>query len=126
MIDQFGTVITCMDGRPQRKVADYLTTSLGVRHLDTITTAGAVRHLATDTDQTRALLDNLAVSIRHHGSRNVAIVAHFDCVGNPVSEKSQKEQVREAMARVRETYPDVEVVGLWVGEQMIVERVRTT
>lgn len=113
-----------MDGRPQRKVADYLTTSFGVRHLDTITTAGAVRHLSSDTDQTRMLFDNLDISINQHGSGHVAVVAHHDCAGNPVSEKTQRQQVRDALTRVGEVYPDVDVIGLWVGEQMIVERVR--
>lgn len=125
-IEEFGTVLTCMDGRPQRKVADYLTSSFGVRHLDTITTAGMVRHIAAETDQTPMLLDNLAVSIDRHGSRQVAVVAHFDCAGNPASEESQKRQLQEAVARIRRLYPDVESIGLWLGEHLIVERLRAT
>jgi hypothetical protein len=58
-MDEFGTVLTCMDGRPQRKVADYLLTSLGVRNLDSITTAGTVGHLSETTDQTATLMANL-------------------------------------------------------------------
>lgn len=124
-IEKYGTVLTCMDGRPQRKVADYLTTSFGVRHLDLITTAGTVRHLAEDTAETGLLLRNLAVSTDKHGSRHIAIVAHHDCAGNPVSDKAQKDQVRAAVALIRDLYPGAEVTGLWLNERWIVERLGT-
>ena len=122
-IERFGTVLTCMDGRPQRKVADYLITSFGVRHLDLITTAGAVRHLAEETYETHRLLHNLALSTSNHGSHQIAVVAHHDCAGNPVSDKTQKQQVSEAVSRIRDLYPDAEITGLWLGEHWIVERV---
>ena len=125
-MEKFGTVLECMDGRTQRKVADYLTTSFGVRHLDTITTAGTVKHLAAETDQTPALLANVAVSIDRHGSSQIAVVAHHDCVGNPVPAKAQKAQIVEAAARLRRLYPAAEIIGLWVGENWIVERIKTT
>ena len=123
-IEKFGTVLTCMDGRPQRKVADYLTTSFGVRHLDVITTAGTVRHIAEETSETHMLLRNLALSTGKHGSKHIAVVAHHDCVGNPVADKTQKQQVRMAVAHLRALYPDADVTGLWLNEHWIVERVR--
>lgn len=113
-----------MDGRPQRKVADYVANSFGVRNLDTITTAGLVRHLATETAQTPILLDNLDLSVTTHGSKQIAVVAHHDCAGNQASDREQKEQVFTAVSRVAEMYPDLEVVGLWLDRHWIVERVR--
>lgn len=120
-MQDFGTVLTCMDGRPQRKVADYLLTSFGVRNLDTITTAGTVRHLAETTDQTATLRANLKVSVSGHGSRHIAVVAHHDCAGNPVPAKTQRDQVAAAVRRLRADYPEFEVIGLWVNEQWIIE-----
>ena len=113
-----------MDGRIQRKMSDYLTTSLGVRHLDTITTAGVVKHLAADTEQTETLLANLDVSMDAHGSRHIAVVAHHDCAGNPVADTTQKQQVATAVAWLSGRHPDAEVVGLWLGDNWIGERVR--
>ena len=115
-----------MDGRPQRKVADYLNTSFGVRNLDTITTAGLVRHLAEDTDQTGTILANLGISVDKHGSHQIAVVAHDDCIGNLVSDRIQKRQLAAAVARIEGLYPEAEVVGLWLNENWIVERVRPT
>ena len=125
-MEKFGTILECMDGRPQRKVADYLATSFGVRHLDTITTAGTVRHLAQETEQTATLLSNLAVSVDKHGSSQIAVVAHHDCAGNPVPDKTQKQQIVEAATRIRDLYPTADVIGLWLDENWIVERIRTT
>lgn len=124
-IDDFGTILECMDGRPQRKVADYLSTSFGVRHLDTITTAGLVRHLAGDTDQTGIILSNLDISVTAHGSRHIAVAAHHDCAGNPVPARTQKGQVVSAVARIEALYPDAEVIGLWIDERWVVERIRS-
>lgn len=114
-----------MDGRIQRKVSDYLGTSLGVRHLDTITTAGLIRHIAADTTQTATLLENVEVSMNAHGSNQLAVVAHHDCAGNPVSDRVQKQEIATAMTRLAEIYPHAEVIGLWLNEQWIVERIRT-
>lgn len=115
-----------MDGRPQRKVADYLVTTFGVRHLDTITTAGTVRHLAEETSHTPILLANLDISLQAHGSRRIAIAAHHDCAGNPVSDKTQKQQLVTAVARISDLHPEAEVIALWLDQNWIVERLRTT
>lgn len=122
-MEDFGTVLECMDGRPQRRVADYLMTSFGIRYVDTITTAGTVKHLASDTDQTAILLANLAISVDKHGSRHIAVVAHADCSGNPVPAKTQRDQIVRSTERIRHMYPDAEVVGLWLNEHWIVEKV---
>jgi len=115
-----------MDGRPQRRVADYLITSFGVRYLDTVTTAGMVRHLADETEQTSAILTNLDHSVRRHESRHIAVVAHYDCLGNPVTEKVQRQQVSLAVERVSSIYSGPEVVGLWVDGHGIISRVWST
>jgi carbonic anhydrase len=114
-----------MDGRPLRRVADYLTASFGVRNLDTITTAGMVRHLADDTDQTDAILANLDISIEQHGSKQMAVVAHHDCAGNPAPADAQRQQLAKAVRRLRQRHPDASVVGLWLGEHWIVEKMGT-
>lgn len=112
-----------MDGRPQRKVADYLLTSFGVRFLDTVTTAGMVRHLAEDTEQTAAILTNLNHSVSNHQSVHIAVVAHHDCIGNPVPEKQQKRQLILAVERIDSIHPGREVIGLWFDEHRILSRV---
>ena len=122
-MDKFATVLICMDGRIQRKVNDYLQTVFGAKNLDTITTAGTVRHLSEETEQTSRLLENLAVSTGLHGSTQIAIVAHHDCAGNPVADKIQRRQVSAAMARIKETNPETEVIGLFLDSNWIIEKI---
>jgi carbonic anhydrase len=116
-------VLECMDGRPQRKVAEYLSAFFGVSHIDTITTAGTVHHLAADTEQTAILLANLAISMNGHGSRRIAVVAHHDCAGNPVADETQREEVVTAVGRLSHLYPNAQVIGLWLDEQWNVVQV---
>lgn len=113
-----------MDGRAQRKLADYLTNWFGVRHLDTITTAGLVKHLVADTDQTGILLANVEISVKAHGSNQIAVAAHHDCAGNPVPDETQRQQVDIAVERLGALYPQAEVVGVWLNDSWTVERVR--
>lgn len=113
-----------MDGRPQRKVSDFLSISFGVRHLDTITTAGIVKHLAEDTEQTATILSNLDISVAKHGSRHIAVVAHHDCAGNPITDGAQRHEVARSVTRITGIYPDADVIGLWLDEHWIVERVQ--
>ena len=113
-----------MDGRPQRKVADYLAVAFGARHLDNITTAGMVRHVVETTSHTPVVLSNLDVSITRHDSTKIAVVAHHDCAGNPAPDATQKHQVAAAVTRIEDLYPEAEVVGLWLGPHWIVERIR--
>ena len=95
-----------------------------MRHLDTITTAGLVKHVAEDTRQTATLLENVELSMKAHGSSKIAVVAHHDCAGNPASDRVQKQQVATAVSRLTEAYPNAEVIGIWLNEQWIVERIR--
>lgn len=122
-MDRFGTVLQCMDGRPQRKVADFLTQKFSVVHVDVITTAGLVKHLVTETPQTPVLMQNLTVSLERHESNQIAVVAHADCAGNPVADHIQKKQVSNAVQFLTDRYPHAEVVGLWVGPDWEVEGV---
>lgn len=122
----FGTVLTCMDGRIQRKVSDYLLTSFGVKNLDTIAAAGIIKHVAADTGRTQTIFGDLDLSVSQHGSRDIAVVAHHDCAGNPTSDKDQKDQVGRAVTRITRRRPDAEVMGIWLDRNWTIERVRPT
>jgi carbonic anhydrase len=115
-----------MDGRIQRKVSDYLLTTFGVRNVDTVTAAGMVKHLAADTGRTETILGDLDVSVNQHGSRDIAVVAHHDCAGNPTTDTEQRGQVAQAVSQLIRRHPDTEVIGIWVDRNRTIERVRAT
>jgi len=121
----FGTVINCMDGRVQLQVNEYLRDLWGVDHVDTITEPGPDGILGDRRPEilVGSILDRVAISIEKHGSRNVALVAHADCAGNPGDRACHMAQVARALHLLGERFPDAAVIGLWVGPDWTVERV---
>jgi carbonic anhydrase len=115
----FCAVVNCMDGRVQLPVIEHLMRRFGVEYVDSITEAGPVRMLgdAPDSDVVASILSRIAVSVGKHGARTVAVVAHHDCAGNPVSREAQLAQLERAIALLAERFPGIDVVGLWVDER---------
>ena len=118
----YGTVLTCIDGRIQRPVADFLVTRFGVPHIDMVTRAGMVKHLTSSYDPaTNAIVNDLEVSLSLHGSTQLALVAHYDCAGNPVDDDTQRTQLQHGVDHFVRRYPGLTIMGLWVGEKFTVE-----
>lgn len=112
----FVTAVNCMDGRTQVPVFEWLRKKHGADYVDMVTEPGPVRLLAeTDTAEAASIRHRVEISVTKHGSRLVAVVAHDDCAGNPVAPSVQLEQLRRAVERIREWFPQVAVVGLWLG-----------
>ncbi len=119
---EFATALSCIDGRIQRPVNDFLTTEFSVTHLDTVTRAGIIKYLTASYDPaTTAIVVDLEASIRAHSSKHLALVAHGDCAGNPVDDAVQLRQLQDGVAHFRRRYPELDVVGVWVDTGMNVE-----
>lgn len=122
MTAQFATTLACIDGRIQRPVSDFVITRFGAAHIDNVTRAGMVKHLTASYDPaTNLIIEDLETSLNGHGSRQIALVAHRDCAGNPISDEAQKSQLAEAVAHFARRYPTHEVIGLWLGENWAIE-----
>lgn len=120
----FYTAINCMDGRVQLPVISYLKKQYQVDFVDCITEAGPVRSLADEPEAAlaRAILDKVEISVKKHHSKGVAVIAHFDCAGNNVSDQVQKKQLSRAAAFLSSKYPDSPVITLWVDADWKVEK----
>lgn len=118
----FATAINCMDGRVQAPVAEWMRQHVGVEYVDMITEPGPDRVMTLgppgglESIRTRVL-----ISVEKHRSRVVAICAHHDCAGNPVSRESHRDQLRECVRIIRSWKLPVRVLALWVNEQWAVE-----
>lgn len=119
---RFATVITCMDGRVQEPVATWLKGELGVDYVDTITEAGPDKIVAEtpDADLT-GLRRKIGISTDLHGSGAIAVVAHHDCGGNPVSREEHLRQLEACVERIASWNPECRVIGLWVNDEWAVE-----
>ena len=120
MNGSFATVLNCMDGRIQASAMLYLSERFGVDFIDTITEAGIVRFLSDEIDspQCASTLASLRISMEAHGSRQIAVGAHDDCTGNPRPAEEQLRQLRDATEFLRDQFPQCEVIGLWIDEEL--------
>lgn len=116
-MDTFGSALSCIDGRIQAPVREFLLSRFGVTYVDTVTRAGIVRHLTSSYDPaTNSIVTDLEASMKKHGSTQVALVAHHDCAGNPVDDPTQHAQLRDAVDHFRRRLPGTDVIGIWVGD----------
>lgn len=107
-----------MDGRTQKPAVKFLEEYFNVDSVDTITEPGPVKILAdrAPAAQLEDIAECVRISIDKHGSVGVAVVAHFDCAGNPASESEQKEQLGRALKFLEPLCGGVPLIGLWLGE----------
>lgn len=108
------TAVNCIDGRTQRRVLDHVAARFGARNVDLVTAPGAVRHLAGEpTAVGKGLIEAVGVSLAVNESTQIAVVAHQDCRGNPVPDRTQEGQLVSAAATLRARFPQAEVIALF-------------
>lgn len=112
----FCTAINCMDGRVQLPVINYLMKRFDIEFVDSITEPGPVKILAEHSEPMlfTSILKRVSISIQKHRSRTIVVCAHADCAGNPVTDSTQQEQLRNAATILRKKYPDMEIISLWI------------
>ncbi|MCX8063362.1 MAG: hypothetical protein N3D16_12335 [Anaerolineales bacterium] len=122
---KFCTVISCIDGRIQLPVNRYVQERFGAEYVDTITEAGVNRVIAEQSSSTilESVLHKLSISITAHRSCGIAVVGHYDCAGNPNPPEIQARHILQSVEYLREVYPEMEVIGLWVDENWQVHEI---
>ena len=122
----FSTTINCMDGRVQLPVNDWMRQEYGVAYVDTITEPGPIKILAElqPDSAVESIKHRTDISVHKHGSTLIAIVAHYDCAGNPVDRDTQMDQLDLSIAQVKAWGYSVPVIGLWVDEDWTTHLVR--
>jgi len=110
-----------MDGRVQLPVLTWIKANYPVDFVDVITEAGMDAVLAEQEDISE-VLRSVKVSVDRNKSTRLFVVGHYDCRGNPVDEKRQRQQIINAVKRLKPLWPSQEVFGLWVNDQWQVEQ----
>ena len=120
----FATAITCIDGRAQAPVRDWMRLHLSVEYVNMITEPGPPRILTHGPAEiVKAIQDKVRFLIEAHAARTVAVVGHHDCRANPVSREEHLEQIRTGVGVVQSWGLGIEVIGLWVNEHGYVDEV---
>ena len=126
MSNKFGTAVNCMDGRTQIPVIKYLKKVYGVDYVDLVTEPGPNKILAENKDAgiIESIKRKVKISVERHDSKLVAVVGHHDCAGNPADKDTQMAHILSAVEAVRHWDLNVQVVGLWVDENLKVRLVQ--
>jgi len=124
-LKQFGTSISCMDGRVQLPVIEHMRTKYGLDYVDMVTEAGPIRILSESRESAIAesIRSRVAVSITKHNSELITVVGHYDCAGNPIERDAQLGQMRTAIRVVESWNSNVHVIGLWVDKSWAVHEI---
>jgi len=114
----FATAINCMDGRVQLPVIEYMKNRYGVDYVDMVTEPGPNKILAENGDKTtiESIKRRAKISVERHNSKQIAIVGHHDCAGNPTHKETQIKHILSAIKTVKSWGFDVQITGLWVDE----------
>ena len=115
----FCTSIHCMDGRIQEPIIRYLKNHYAMTYVDTITDPGPCKILAENKDKrsVNSIMEMVKISTNKHSSKLIAVSGHYDCAGNPVDEEIQKKQIRESVKYLKNIYPGIEIIGLWIDSE---------
>lgn len=125
---RFCSVINCIDGRVQLPVIHHLQQHFDAEYVDSITEPGPNKILAegTDAEVIQSILHRLRISVEKHNSVGVAIVGHHDCAANPAGKDEQIAHIQAAIQYLREHYPTLDILGLWVDEHWGVQEARSS
>lgn len=122
----FAVLLTCIDGRIQTPLAQWVRQRYEVAYADVITEPGIDAVLAHGPEEARAaLLDKICISRLAHHAAHAVIAGHHDCAANPVARAVHEEQIRAAVDYLRATLPRLTTVGVYVDNTWTPRLVRT-
>ncbi len=117
-----------MVGRVQLPVIHYLKEQYQADYVDSITEPGPNRILAQGDNH--EIIENILlrvdISVKKHKSGAIAVVGHHDCAGNPVTKEIQIKQILQAIKFLRNRYPIIEIIGLWIDENWTIHLLNQT
>ncbi len=110
---KFATSISCMDGRIQIPLTNWIKANYSVDYVDAITEPGVDKKIA-ENESLESIKTKVSISINAHKSALIVVSGHFDCAGNPVSDEEHKSHIKKSMEVISSWDLNVKVIGVWV------------
>jgi len=117
MKSEFVTCLNCIDGRVQLPVINWILKNYDVKYVDMITTPGVDGVLSNKNNNVNDIFEKVSFSHEGHSTNKIFIVGHHDCLANPVDDETHNKQLVDSVERVKESYFNCDVIGLWVGSE---------
>ena len=112
---KFATSVSCMDGRIQIPITNWIKENFSVDYVDTITEPG-IDKLVADNMDLESIKIKVGISINKHESELIVVSGHYDCAGNPVSNEEHITQIKKGIEVISSWNLGVKVVGVWVDD----------
>lgn len=113
---KFATSVSCIDGRIQSPISNWIKENHTVDYVDTITEPGLDKRISEFPEIAEELRKKVGISIKAHKSQLVIVSGHADCAGNPVSDEQHKEDIVKGVEVVKSWNLGVDVKGVWVDQ----------
>ena len=110
----FATSLSCIDGRVQLPMINWIKEKYSVDFVDTITAPGIDKVIFDDNIE--SIKKSVIISISNHKSSHIVISGHFGCAGNHVSENEHFIHIKKSVDIVNSWNLDADVVGVWIDE----------
>lgn len=88
-----------------------------------ITEVGIDGVLSADSCEIDDIIKRTQCSIDFHNSNLIFVVGHYDCAGNPCDEEIHKQQIGQAVTRLKQLDMPCKIIGLWVSDKWQVETI---
>jgi carbonic anhydrase len=124
--DKFATAITCIDGRVQQPIVDWMKLHTNVHYVDLITEPGPDKLVSSESPAVDEVVRKVSFSIHHHASTVVALTGHHDCAANAGDKDDHIEQILAGIRVLLSYNLNVRILGLWLSEWNSVELVWDT
>ena len=112
---KFATSVSCMDGRIQIPLTNWIKENFSVDYVDTISEPGIDKLVADNTDLESVKI-KVGISINKHESELIVVSGHYDCAGNPVSNEQHITQIKKGIEVISSWNLGVKIVGVWVDD----------
>ena len=119
----FATCLNCMDGGVQLPAINWIIENYDIKYVDMITKPGMDGFLANENSNIHNIIKNVEISIDVHDTKNISIVGHYDCTRNPVDDLTHQKQIITAVEKIKNLFPDLNVAGLWINDNFLVEKI---
>lgn len=114
MKSEFVTCLNCIDGRVQLPVINWILENYDVKYVDMITSPGVDGVFSNRNSDVSDILEKVSFSHEGHSTELIFIVGHHDCLANPVENEKHNKQIINSVERIKESYSQCNIIGLWV------------
>ena len=119
---KFATSISCIDGRIQIPLANWIKENYSVDYVDAITEPGVDKNITKDSI-IESIKTKARISIHAHKSELIIFSGHYNCAANPVSDEEHIEFIKKGVETISSWNLGVKVVGVWVDDSWNVNTV---